>query len=63
MENRTKIKSPAFVELFTDRGHPGPKFLTPVRNRGFVPGRSEVVQPHWYRGYKYTLNICTELGC
>ena len=30
---------------------------TPVPNRGFVPGRSEVVQPHWSRCFKYTPNI------
>jgi len=27
---------------------------TPVPNRGFVPGRSEVVQPLWSRDHKYT---------
>ena len=27
---------------------------TPVPNRGFVPGLSEVVQPRWSRWHKYT---------
>ncbi len=29
MKNRTKTKSPTFVELSADRGHPGPFVLTP----------------------------------